>query len=130
MEFHPTFQTIIFLSFFIVIYLFVLLRNTIKNALDLYDFLLLSSVAIIPLFYILTPEFVVFLARLTGVSFSFLLLFGSLFVITFVYLYRVNLKLNEQHQKIILLTQEVGLLRQALVQQKEEKKTTEQKPGS
>ncbi|MBF0289794.1 MAG: DUF2304 domain-containing protein [SAR324 cluster bacterium] len=119
MEFQPTPQTIIFLSFFIVIYLFVLLRNTIKNTIDLYDFLLLSSVAIIPLFYILTPELVVFLARLTGVSFSFLLLFGSLFVVTFIYLYRLNIKLTAQQKKIILLTQEVGLLRQALTQKTE-----------
>ncbi|MBF0289398.1 MAG: DUF2304 domain-containing protein [SAR324 cluster bacterium] len=118
MEYQPTLQTVIFLSLFIVIYLFVLMRNTIRNAIDLYDFLLLSAVAIIPLFYILTPKWVVFLAKFIGVSFSFLILFGSLFVITFVYLYRLNIKLNQQNQKIILLVQEVGLLREALSREK------------
>ncbi|MBF0280896.1 MAG: DUF2304 family protein, partial [SAR324 cluster bacterium] len=99
MEFQPTLHTIIFLSVFVCVYLFVLLRNTIKNSIDLTDFLLLSSVAVIPLFYILTPNFFVFLAKLIGVSFSFLILFGSLSVLAFVYLYRLNLKLNAQQKK-------------------------------
>ncbi|MBF0290347.1 MAG: DUF2304 domain-containing protein, partial [SAR324 cluster bacterium] len=114
MDFQPTLQTVIFLSLFIFFYLIFLLRNAIKYTIDLYDFLLLSTVAIIPLFYILTPELVVYFARLIGVSFSFLLLFGSLFVVTFVYLYRLNLKLNAQQKKIVLLTQEAGLLREML----------------
>jgi len=126
MEFQPTLQTIIFLSLFVCVYLFILLRNTIKDAIDFYDFLLLSSVAVIPLFYILTPDFVTFLARLIGVSFSFLILFGSLLVIAFIYSYRLTLKFNAQNKKIVLLIQEIGLLREALVQQKKKKPMTEQ----
>lgn len=118
MEYQPTFQTVIFISLFLIIYLIALLKNTIRSSIDFYDFLMLSSVAIIPSIFVFFPKFVVNVARLVGVEFPFELLFGSLFLIVFVYLYRLVIKMNHHNNRNNLLIQELSLLRQKL-QQKE-----------
>ncbi|HAW49543.1 TPA: DUF2304 domain-containing protein [bacterium] len=118
MEYHPTIQTTIFISLFLVVYLVVLLKNTIKNAIDLYDFLLLSSVAIIPSIFVLFPKFSEFLARLFGVAFPFVVLFSLLLLIIFVYLYRLVVKINNLNNKNILLIQELALLSKKILEKK------------
>jgi len=112
LEYYPTTQTIIFLIIFLIGYLLILLRFSIRNYIDLYDFLMLSSLALVPSIFVFFPKFVVRLARLIGVEFPFLLLFGFLFLIVFVYLYRLVIRITDQNNKIALLVQELGLPRQ------------------
>ncbi len=117
MDYQPTsLQTIIFLSLFLIGYLFVLLKNAHKYKIDLYDLLLLLTVAVIPSIFAFFPKFSQQLAQLFGVLFPFVVLFGALFFIVFVYLYRLVIKINSQNQNIIMLTQELSLLRQKMQQ--------------
>lgn len=127
-EYHPSIHTIIFISLFLIVYIILLLKNTIKNDIDFYDLLLLSSVAILPSIFVFFPKFVVWLAKLVGVEFPFLLLFGFLFLLVFIYLYRLVIKINQHHHQNILLIQELSLLRQELFKRKEDK-TRQEKEG-
>lgn len=114
MDYQPTAPTIVFISVFLAAYALVLFRNTVKNRIDFYDFLLLATVALVPSSFVYFPGAGVWITRLIGVEFPFLVLFGMLFVIVFAYFYRHVLKLNRQERTIVLLTQELGLLREAV----------------
>jgi hypothetical protein len=107
----PTLQTTLFLLVFLVTYLVLLLKNANRNTIDLYDMLLLSSIAIVPVLFAFFPKLTIYITKLVGVGFPFLLLFGSLFFIVFVYLYRLVIKINQHHKKNILLIQELSLLK-------------------
>lgn len=116
MEYHPTVQTIVFVSLFLVLYLVILLKNAIRSTIDFYDLLMLSSVAIVPSVFVFFPSLAGYLAHLAGVEFPFVLLFGGLFLIVFVYLYRLVIEINHHHGRITVLIQELSLLRQQLQQ--------------
>ena len=126
MEYYPTIQTVIFATIFLIVYLVALIKNTIKNSIDFYDLILLSSVAVIPIIFVFFPKLVVCLARIVGVEFSFLLLFGSLFLIVFVYLHRLVIRINQNHNKIILLIQELSLLLEKIQKEKVDVKVQKQ----
>jgi len=114
MSYTPTPQTVVFVLIFIVIYLFLLLKLTINNTIDLYDLLLLSCLALLPGIFVFAPKLVVYLARIVGVEFPFILLFSGLFVCVFIYLYRLIIKVNEQEKLNLLLIQEISLLKQEI----------------
>ncbi len=112
----PTIQTTIFISLFLIGYLFGLLRNAAKYTIDLYDLILLVSVAIVPSVFVFFPEFTDNLTKFLGVLFPFVVLFGLLFFITFVYLFRLVIKTNNHKYSINILTQELSILRHKLDQ--------------
>ena len=118
MEYTPSIHTLIFVSIFLIVYLIILIKNTIRNSIDFYDFLLLSTVALIPSFFVFFPKVVVSLARIVGVEFPFLILFGSLFLIIFIYLYRLIIRINSNHNRIITIIQEFSILSNKLHQEK------------
>lgn len=110
----PTFQTVVFLSCFLVIYVAIMLKKTIRDTIDIYDLILLSSVAVVPCLFVFFPGLANRLARLVGILFPFLLLFGALFFIVFVYFHRLVVKINHQENRMISLIQELSILRQKL----------------
>ncbi len=112
----PTIQTTIFISLFLIGYLFGLLRNATKHTIDLYDLILLVSVAIVPSVFVFFPEFTDKLSKFLGVLFPFVVLFGLLFFIVFVYLYRLVVKTNHHKFSINTITQELSILRHKLDQ--------------
>ncbi|WP_446370356.1 DUF2304 family protein [Coleofasciculus sp. G3-WIS-01] len=114
MTYIPTPQTVVFVLIFMMFYLFLLLKKTIKNTIDLYDLLLLSSLAIFPGIFVFAPQFVVYLAHIVGVEFPFIILFGGLFVCVFIYFYRLIIKVNKQEKVNLLLIQEISLLKQQI----------------
>jgi hypothetical protein len=114
MIYQPTWQTTVFIALFFFLYVVVLLKKTLKDSIDFYDLLLLSSVAIIPTAFVVFPQMMVKLAQIVGVAFPFLLLFGGLFLIVFIYLHRLVVKMNHQEHRIIVLLQELSLLRESL----------------
>ncbi|MDI6751267.1 MAG: DUF2304 family protein [bacterium] len=114
MTYQPTLQTTIFILLFLVLYLFLIIRKAVKNDIDLYDLLLLSTVAIVPTIFVFFPKIAVVLAALIGVGYLFFVFFGLLFLIIFIYLYRLVLKSNRNHKMIVLLVQEISLLKERL----------------
>jgi hypothetical protein len=71
-------------------------------------------VAMIPAVFVFFPKFVSKLADVVGIEFPFLLLFGGLFFIVFIYLYRLVIKVNFIQTRNVTLVQEIGLLRAQL----------------
>lgn len=114
MEYQPTSHTVVFVSVFVVVYLLVLLKKAVRSTIDLYDLLILSSVAIVPAVFVFWPRLVVRVARLIGVEFAFLVLFAWLFLIVFIHLYGLVIRVNMLSARTALIIQEVALLRQEL----------------
>lgn len=115
----PSPETLTFVLAFLVLYLFFLLKNTLRNKIDLFDLILLSTVALIPAGFVFFSDIAYKLADLIGVAFPFVLLFGSLFFLIFVCLYRLIKRINMLTYKNINLIQELSLLKNELDQKTE-----------
>jgi hypothetical protein len=107
-------KTIILIALFAVAYLTLILRKTARSQLDLYDLAMLSAVAVVPLMFATFPGFSDFVARLTGVAFPFVVLFGVLLGIVFLFIHRLTVRLHILENDRRLLVQELSLLRQAV----------------
>ncbi len=113
----PTINAVVTLVAFLVIYLSILCRNAVRNSLDVYDFLMLSMVGILPSLFALLPSLGFRLSAIIGVSAPFLILFGFLFIVTFVFLYRLLLALKKHQGALTTLVQEVAFLREEMDRQ-------------
>ena len=120
-EFSPTIATMLTIGSFAIIYLLFLARKTIRDTLDLYDFILLSMVAIVPAVFVFFPELAQWLGDLTGVAFPFIIMFGGLFVVIFILLHRLTVNIYQLQKRSRHLVQEISLLRQKLEQDGKEK---------
>jgi hypothetical protein len=107
-------HTIAFITIFLLGYGIGLVRNAIKNDMDLYDVLLLATVAIVPALFVFFPGTGARITQAIGVAYAFEIIFGFLFAFAFIFLHRLVHKLNRQNRAMITLTQEVGLLRERL----------------
>lgn len=110
MTYQPTWQTTVFILAFFFVYLAFLMYRTYRNRVDIYDFFLLTAVAILPTAFVVFPRMVNRLAALSGVAFPFLLLFGGLFVIVFLFLHRLAVKIKTHERMMIAVVQELALL--------------------
>ncbi|MBI2515853.1 MAG: DUF2304 domain-containing protein [Opitutae bacterium] len=109
-----TLQTKIVLILFFLVYLSYLTRSAARNHIDIYDYFALSCVALLPLGFGLLPVPITVISHWMGVTFPFVVLFGALFVVIFVYLHRLLNQLNRQTQFNKQLVQEISLLKAAL----------------
>ena len=105
-------QTVLIIMVFVFVYLSILFRKTVKGALDLYDFFMLSTVAILPAVLALFPNFAFTISQWIGVGLPFVVMFGGLFLVIFVFLHRITEKVNLLEKRTRLLVQENALLRQ------------------
>jgi hypothetical protein len=106
-------QTLILILLFAVWYLLLMARKTARHQLDLYDLAMLSMVAVIPAGFALFPGIAVEMAEITGVTFPFVILFGLLLAVLFLFIHRLTIRLHKIEHSNRLLIQEVSLLRQA-----------------
>ena len=105
-------QTVLIIMVFVFVYLSVLFRKTVKGAIDLYDFFMLSTVAILPAILALFPNFTFTISQWIGVGLPFVVIFGGLFLVIFVFLHRITEKVHLLEKRTRLLVQENALLRQ------------------
>lgn len=110
----PTLQTKIALIVFFLAYMLYLTRSAGRHRIDIYDYLALSCVAMLPLCFGLFPETTKRFSHLLGVEFPFVVLFGLLFFAVFAYLHHLLNRLNAQVVLNAKLVQELSLLRQAV----------------
>ncbi|WP_445220359.1 DUF2304 domain-containing protein [Bradyrhizobium sp. Pa8] len=106
----PSPETVVVVSAFALIYMLVLLRKTLQGKFDLYDFLMLSMVAIIPAGFTLFPTLAYLVSRLTGVAFPFVVMFGSLFLVVFAFMHNMTARLHRLERQNCALIQEQSLL--------------------
>lgn len=109
-------QTKVAILLFAVLYMFHVFRKTGKRQIDLYDLFMLSAVALVPAFFVLFPSATQALTDLIGVAFPFVLLFGILLAVLFVFIHRLTTKVHRLEHDNYLLVQELSLLRQAYQQ--------------
>lgn len=110
----PTFHTMVFVGVFGLIYLLYIVHKTTNEQLDVYDLLMLSLVAVLPLALVFIPGLADLVARLFGIAFSFVAIFGALLFVLFVLVHRLTAKLHSVVAENRSLVQEVSLLRHEL----------------
>jgi hypothetical protein len=106
----PSPETVLVISAFALIYMLVLLRKTLQGKFDLYDFLMLSTVAIIPAGFALFPTLAYLVSHLTGVVFPFVVMFGALFLVVFAFMHNMTARLHRLERQNCALIQEHSLL--------------------
>ena len=109
-----SFKTIAFVAIFALGYLFFTTRKTARQQLDLYDLVMLSAVAIVPFVFVAVPGVAYWLSDIAGVEFPFVVMFGILFAILFVFVHRLTAALHRLESDNRQLIQEIGLLKQAM----------------
>jgi hypothetical protein len=106
----PSPETVVVISAFALIYMLVLLKKTLQGKFDLYDFLMLSMVAIIPAGFTLFPRIGYLVTHLTGVVFPFVVMFGALFLVVFAFMHNMTARLHRLERQNCALIQEQSLL--------------------
>jgi len=106
-------QTIALILLFAAGYLTLILRRTARSQLDLYDLVMLSTVATIPVIFAIFPSVTYAITVATGVTFPFVILFGILLAVLFLFIHRLTVKLHRLERDSRLLVQELSLLKQA-----------------
>ncbi len=110
----PNPQTVLVLVIFAIIYTYRVTFKTAKRKIDLYDFIMLSSVAVLPIVFVSYPKLAEGIAKIVGVTFPFLILFGVLFVILFLFIHRMTSQIHKLESENRLLIQEVSTLKLGL----------------
>lgn len=105
-------HTMIVVAIFALWYLTHTIRKTARQELDLYDLTMLSAVAIIPAGFTFFPNLAYSMATAAGVAFPFVVMFGVLFAVLFVFIHRLTAKVHCLERDNRLLIQEVSLLKQ------------------
>lgn len=107
-------KTVILIALFAIGYMFFIIRKTACRQLDIYDLVMLSTVAIVPIVFVAFPQFAYWLANIAGVEFPFVVMFGMLFAILFIFIHRLTIKIHRLESDNRLLVQELSLLRQTV----------------
>lgn len=106
-------HTLVFVTVFATFYLLFLIRKTARQQLDIYDLVMLSTVAILPSIFVYFPEVAFGISKLLGVEFPFVIMFGMLFFFIFIFVNRLIVKLHRLESDNRLMIQEISLLKQA-----------------
>lgn len=106
----PSAETVFVISAFALTYMLVLLKKTLQGKFDLYDFMMLSMVAIIPAGFALFPRLGYLVSHLTGVVFPFVVMFGALFLVVFAFMHNMTARLHRLERQNCALIQEQSLL--------------------
>ncbi len=109
MAYTPTIATYIFILLFSFFYISYILIALLKKHIDLYDALILSTLVTFPLCIVLFPEVSIWFSQLTGTSYPFISLFGSLHFITFIMLLRLMMVTHKLNEKCNILAQNLAI---------------------
>lgn len=113
-NFQPSLQTIIMISAFTLLYLLGLARQTVRGRLDFYDLAMLSMAALLPGLFVFLPRIADLVGAFAGVAFPFVVMFGALFLVVFLFLHRMTIEMHRSQKSNRLLVQEISLLREEL----------------
>ena len=102
---------IIVISIFSFLYLIYLFRKSARYQINLFETLLLSNVAFIPLLFVYFPEISLKISDTIGLSLPFVLCFGILFVVLFIMIIRLSLKIYDLENSYRALIQEAAIFK-------------------
>jgi hypothetical protein len=106
----PSTQLFAIILIFGVAYTYHVVQKLRCREVDLYDFVLLLSVAAIPALFAGWPNFTAFVGEVFGVALPLTVMFGLLFVSVFVILHRSLSRIHRLETRVIALTQEIALI--------------------
>lgn len=106
----PSAQLFAFILVFGVAYTYHVVQKLRRREVDLYDFVLLLSVAAIPLLFAGWPSFTAFVGEMFGVALPLTVMFGLLFVSVFIILHRSLSRIHRLETRVVALTQELALV--------------------
>ena len=112
--YNPTWPSIISVCLFGSVYLTYLISKMMRRSIDLYDFMMLSMVAILPLIFVIIPDIANLGAELAGVRLPFIIMFSALFVVLFIIGHRLTSKITKLENNNRVLVQELSLLKASL----------------
>jgi hypothetical protein len=104
-------QLIVAVAVFALCYGAFVIDRLRKRRIDLYDFLLLQSLALIPLIFAAAPSVGAWVARTVGVAVPLSAMFGILFVIAFMSFHRAMSRIHRLEGRLTAVTQDLALLR-------------------
>lgn len=107
-------NTVTLVTLFAIGYMFLLFVKTARRQLDIYDLAMLSAVAIVPITFVAFPQLAYWLANIAGVEFPFVVMFGMLFAILFIFIHRLTVKIHRLESDTRLLVQKLSLLQQSV----------------
>ena len=102
--YNPTWPSIISVCLFGSVYLTGLIRKMMRRPIDLYDYMVLSLLAILPLILVIIPAIVKLGAELGGVRLPFIIMFSALFVVLLIISHRPTSKITklENYNRILV----------------------------
>jgi hypothetical protein len=106
----PSIQLFTIILVFGVAYTYHVVQKLRRREVDLYDFVLLLSVAAIPMLFAGWPNFTDFVGEVFGVALPLTVMFGLLFVSVFVILHRSLSRIHRLETRVIALAQEIALI--------------------
>ena len=111
MNYHPSWQLVLAIVLFAACYLTYVTRKLLRGRIDLYDFIMLSTLAGIPALFVLWPGFTMFVARAFGIELPLAVMFGALFLVAFLLIHQLISKVHKLEAQSRRLVQELSLLR-------------------
>ncbi len=108
---YPSLKAMLVVGVFAVAYIGYMIRKTARQELDFYDLLMLSMVAVIPVAFTFFPRFAFWVSSVAGVSFPFIVMFGLLLAVLFIFVNRLTAQMHRVRDENRNLIQEMSLLR-------------------
>lgn len=113
----PKLVTQLVIIIFFLGFLLFLIQKTIKASIDLFDLFFLVLLGLVPVGFGVFPNLGATLTRALGVSFPFVVLFGLLHLIMFIYITYLASRINKLRRNETKLVQKIALLENDLNQQ-------------
>ena len=107
---HLNTSTVITVLTFSLLYFVFTARETARHKFDIYDFFMLSTLAILPTLFVIFPQTTKKISAIFGVAFPFVILFAALFIVLFCFLHKLSAKVQNLERQNRNLIQELGLL--------------------
>ncbi len=114
MDYSPTPQLIAILCAFAAVYLVFVIQKLRRRDVDIYDFFLLLSLAVVPLLFVVWPALTETVASSVGVALPLSLMFGILFVAVFIIIHRLISRLHRVETALTAAVQEIAILEEWL----------------
>jgi len=108
MQTHP--ETVFIISVFSLIYLYITFRETARQNFDFYDLIMLSTVGVLPIVFALAPSLTEVISVAIGVTFPFVVMFGALIAILYIFIHRLTRKIHRLESTCSHLIQDLGIL--------------------
>lgn len=112
--YEPKIMTQIFIVIFFLSFFVFLVRKVIKGSIDLFDLFFLGLLGVIPVVFVIFPQLTSYFTALIGVKYPFLILFGGLHFVMFIYITYLSSRINKLRRNGVKIAQKLALLEEKM----------------